>query len=81
MLPKISAPQVGDFVKLVDGELVPADMVILSSSDDSGIVYVQTANLDGETNLKPRSSAVDAERYGRHFVHINTSWTENFVNR
>ena len=35
-------------------ELVPADMLILRTSDDNGICYVETANLDGENNLKQR---------------------------
>lgn len=31
-------------------------MVVLSSSDADGICFVETKNLDGETNLKPRRS-------------------------
>ena len=36
------------------GEEVPADSLLLSSSNDSGIAYVNTAQLDGESNLKPK---------------------------
>jgi phospholipid-translocating ATPase len=47
---------VGDLLRLVEGEEVPADCVLLSSSDAHGNAYIQTSNLDGESNLKARSS-------------------------
>ena len=31
---------------------IPADIVLLDSSDETGVAYVETANLDGEKNLK-----------------------------
>jgi magnesium-transporting ATPase (P-type) len=30
----------------------PADMVLLSSAHPEGVCYIETMNLDGETNLK-----------------------------
>ena len=45
--------KVGDVVCIHRDEEAPADAVILLTSDDDGIAYVDTANLDGETNLKP----------------------------
>lgn len=45
---------VGDFVQLACNEIIPADMVLLQSSDPDGICHIETANLDGETNLKLR---------------------------
>lgn len=46
---------VGDFIRVRANEGVPADMIIISTSDDDGVCYVETKNLDGETNLKTKS--------------------------
>ncbi|KAJ6607681.1 phospholipid-translocating P-type ATPase [Mycena sp. CBHHK59/15] len=48
--------EVGDIVLLKDNEQVPADIVVLSTSDPDGNCYLETKNLDGETNLKLRKS-------------------------
>jgi phospholipid-translocating ATPase len=48
--------QVGDFVRVYNDEQIPADMVVLSTSDPDGACYVETKNLDGETNLKVRQA-------------------------
>ncbi|CEP15325.1 hypothetical protein [Parasitella parasitica] len=48
--------RVGDFILLRNGDSLPADAVLLSTSDKEGLCFVETKDLDGETNLKPRSS-------------------------
>ncbi|KIM51232.1 hypothetical protein SCLCIDRAFT_33615 [Scleroderma citrinum Foug A] len=48
--------EVGDIVLLRDNEQVPADIVVLSTSDPDGLCYIETKNLDGETNLKARKA-------------------------
>ena len=48
--------EVGDIVLLRDNDQIPADIVVLSTSDPEGMCFVETKNLDGETNLKPRKS-------------------------
>ena len=39
-------------MRVNENEFFPADMVVINSSEDQGVFYVETKNLDGETNLK-----------------------------
>jgi phospholipid-translocating P-type ATPase (flippase) len=51
---------VGDIVKIKNREVAPADVLILGVSDsDTGLCYVETKSLDGETNLKVRQGLED----------------------
>jgi len=47
---------VGDFVKILENESLPADILICSTSEDENVAFVETKNLDGETNLKSRNA-------------------------
>lgn len=47
---------VGDIVKIKNNDSIPVDIVILSTSDSDGACYVETKNLDGETNLKVKQA-------------------------
>jgi magnesium-transporting ATPase (P-type) len=52
--------RVGDVVKVPGSDEIPADLVFLAAScedpDQRGVCHVQTAQLDGETNLKMRNA-------------------------
>lgn len=47
--------RVGDIVRLQEDEEIPCDLFLLSCSDEKGNCFIQTTNLDGESNLKVRS--------------------------
>ena len=44
--------RVSDVVRVHKNEPIPADLVLLDCESAEGICFVETANLDGETNLK-----------------------------
>ncbi|EAQ89858.1 hypothetical protein CHGG_06477 [Chaetomium globosum CBS 148.51] len=66
---------VGDFVRIYNDDELPADVIILATSDPDGACYVETKNLDGETNLKVRS----ALRCGRTLKHARDCERAQFI--
>ena len=80
--------RVGDLVCLEKNQRVPADMVLLRTSDHSGTCFIRTDQLDGETDWKLKVAvstaqklrsdkellALDAEIYGM-FTRIGRSFT------
>ena len=67
--------KVGDFIRIYNGDPVPADVVILSTSDPDGACYVETKSLDGETNLKVRH----AVHCGREIKHARDCEKAEFI--
>ncbi|XP_043233403.1 probable phospholipid-transporting ATPase IA isoform X3 [Amphibalanus amphitrite] len=53
---------VGNICKVRSDQYFPADLVLLSSSEPQSICYIETANLDGETNLKIRQGLPQTAR-------------------
>lgn len=46
--------KVGDVVKLYKGKRIPADMILLQTSESTGESFIKTDQLDGETDWKLR---------------------------
>ncbi|KAJ7744516.1 phospholipid-translocating ATPase [Mycena maculata] len=57
--------RVGDFVKIRDNEAIPADILICATSEEENVAFIETKNLDGETNLKSRHAVAG-------LAHLNT---------
>jgi magnesium-transporting ATPase (P-type) len=57
---------------LGNDEPVPADMIIICTTDIKGGAFVETKNLDGETNLKLKSTQKELkERFNWNDENLN----------
>ncbi len=66
--------KVGSVIKVLENEFLPADLILLNSSGPKGICYIETKNLDGETNLKHKVANKDVMA---HFTDEKTIATFN----
>lgn len=46
--------KVGNLIKVKKNEIIPADLFVICSSNKDNSFFLQTSNLDGESNLKQR---------------------------
>ena len=53
----------GDIIKIRKEEEFSCDAVIINSSNSGGYLYLDTKNLDGETNLKEKMSLEDLKEF------------------
>lgn len=56
------AVKVGDIVKVFDKEQFPADILLVASSNDDGLAFIETKQLDGESNLKVKVARRDVSK-------------------
>jgi magnesium-transporting ATPase (P-type) len=76
--------QVGDYVMVQRDGPIPADMVLLISSNEDGTAFVDTAQLDGETTLKPKipleeTMKLDMQQLARLEGHVMSEAPNEFV--
>ncbi|KAH8826760.1 hypothetical protein DL96DRAFT_1498140 [Flagelloscypha sp. PMI_526] len=57
-----SSLQVGDLVILQKDQRVPADLVLLRTTDESGTCFIRTDQLDGETDWKLRVAIPETQK-------------------
>ncbi|KAG5338797.1 hypothetical protein C0989_006224 [Termitomyces sp. Mn162] len=57
-----SALRVGDLIHLEKNQRVPADLVLLHTSDSSGTCFIRTDQLDGETDWKLRVAVPECQK-------------------
>ncbi|CAB9516675.1 Phospholipid-transporting ATPase [Seminavis robusta] len=59
----------GQIIVVKNREMVPADMILIASSSENGSSYIETSSIDGETNLKLRTSPHLPTKLLRHLKH------------
>jgi phospholipid-translocating ATPase len=55
--------KIGQVIKVYEDQFFPADLLVIRSEGEDGLCYVETKNLDGETNLKHKFAPKEMNEY------------------
>ena len=72
--------QLGQLVKVSQNQPIPCDMVLIDSFNNDGTCYIETATLDGEKDLKEKSSTritLGISEHFKHSIHYNVNANVN----
>ena len=69
--------KIGNLIKVKKNEIIPADLFVVCSSNKNGTFYLQTANLDGESNLKEREVLMNIQKIFYKKQNKNENYLEN----
>ncbi|KAH7329842.1 hypothetical protein B0J17DRAFT_679905 [Rhizoctonia solani] len=75
--------RVGDLIRIESDDFIPADVLLISSSEPEGLSYIETSNLDGETNLKIKQAShhtshlTSAAAFARLAGHLRSEQPNN----
>ncbi|XP_076059333.1 ATPase phospholipid transporting 8B isoform X2 [Oratosquilla oratoria] len=67
-----SKVEVGDVIRMENDQFIAADVLILSTSEPNGLCYIETSELDGETNLKCKQCIQDTSDLGQDVAQMGS---------
>ena len=73
--------KVGDIIKIKKNETVPADIVVLKSSETNGFCYLETTNLDGETALKVKEAIGSTQIHLKNYDNLEANFSIDLPNK
>jgi len=65
--------RIGHIVKIFQNDPFPCDLLILNTSEDNNICFIESQNIDGETNLKIKQADPNLAKYFSNFANVSYS--------
>ena len=71
--------KVGNLIKVKRNEIIPADLFVICSSNKDHFFFLQTSNLDGESNLKQREVLKSTQNLFYKMKNKEKNYLENVL--